>query len=110
MKTVSRAENVLMPPKVKSRLVYILVGSETPMRTVGAYEAKTHLSDLLKEVSKGARISITRKGVPVAMLVPAPHADKASVLEAIRKIKEFRRGITLGGVPIREMIEEGRRR
>ena len=80
------------------------------MRTVGAYEAKTHLSDLLKEVSKGARISITRKGVPVAMLVPAPHADKASVLEAIRKIKEFRRGITLGGVPIREMIEEGRRR
>jgi hypothetical protein len=36
--------------------------------------------------------------------------DKASVLETIRKIKEFRRGITLGGIPIREMIEEGRRR
>lgn len=80
------------------------------MKKVGAYEAKTHLPGLLKEVSMGARISITRKGVPVAMLVPAFSADKASVLETIRKIKELRRGVTLGGIPIREMIEEGRRR
>ncbi len=80
------------------------------MKKVGAYEAKTHLPGLLKEVSKGARISITRRGVPVAMLVPASPADKTSVLETIRKIKEFRRGILLGSVPIREMIEEGRRR
>jgi prevent-host-death family protein len=80
------------------------------VKKVGAYEAKTHLPGLLKEVGKGARISITRRGVPVAMLVPASPTDKASVLETIRKIKEFRRGITLGGIPIREMIEEGRRR
>jgi prevent-host-death family protein len=80
------------------------------VKKVGAYEAKTHLPGLLKEVGKGARISITRRGVPVAMLVPASPADKASVLETIRKIKEFRRGITLGGISIREMIEEGRRR
>jgi prevent-host-death family protein len=80
------------------------------MKKVGAYQAKTHLSGLLKEVSKGARISITRNGVPVAMLVPAPSADKKAVLDTIRKIKEFRLGIALGGIPIREMIEEGRRR
>ena len=80
------------------------------MKKVGAYEAKTHLPGLLKEVSMGARISITRKGVPVAMLVPVFSADKASVLETIRKIKEFRRGVTLESIPIREMIEEGRRR
>ena len=32
------------------------------MKSVGAYQAKTHLSGLLDEVSRGARISITRKG------------------------------------------------
>lgn len=42
------------------------------MKSVGAYQAKTHLSGLLDEVSRGASISITRKGVPVAMMVPPP--------------------------------------
>ncbi|OGP33641.1 MAG: prevent-host-death protein [Deltaproteobacteria bacterium GWC2_65_14] len=80
------------------------------MKRVGAYEAKTHLPALLKEVAEGKRISITRKGVPVAMLVPASAADRTAVRETIRKLKEFRRGIRLGGIPVREMIEEGRRR
>jgi prevent-host-death family protein len=80
------------------------------MKKVGAYEAKTHLPALLKEVAGGERISITRKGVPVAMLVPAARADKASVDETIRKIREFRKGVGPAGVPIREMIEEGRSR
>ena len=80
------------------------------MKSVGAYEAKTHLPALLKEVAEGKRISITRKGVPVAILVPAARADKASVLETIRKIREFRKGVATAGIPIRKMIEEGRRR
>jgi prevent-host-death family protein len=40
------------------------------MDSVGAFEAKTHLSDLLDRVSRGEKITITRHGVPVAMLVP----------------------------------------
>ena len=40
------------------------------MRSIGAYEAKTHLPRLLDEVAKGERITITKHGVPVAILVP----------------------------------------
>ncbi|MFP4085845.1 MAG: type II toxin-antitoxin system Phd/YefM family antitoxin, partial [Desulfobacteraceae bacterium] len=43
------------------------------METVGAYEAKTHLPKLLERVMKGERITITKHGVPVAVLQsPAP--------------------------------------
>ncbi len=38
------------------------------MRTVGTYEAKTHLSSLLDAVLLGEEILITRKGEPVARL------------------------------------------
>lgn len=79
------------------------------MQTVGAYEAKTHLPQLLDEVAQGKSITITRHGVPVAMLVPPPGASQMSVDEAIAALKEFRRGKTLGGVTVRELIEEGRR-
>jgi len=79
------------------------------MKSVGAYQAKTHLSGLLDEVSRGARISITRKGVPVAMMVPPPSRRKEDVAETIRKLKAFRKGITLGGISVRELIDAGRR-
>ncbi len=79
------------------------------MKSVGAYEAKTHLSGLLDEVSRGTRISITRKGVPVAMLVPPASRRKEDVIETIRKLKEFRKGITMGGISVRELIDAGRR-
>lgn len=40
-------------------------------RTIGAFEAKTHLSRLLDEVEKGDSVTITKHGRPVARLVPA---------------------------------------
>jgi prevent-host-death family protein len=40
------------------------------MHTVGAFEAKTHLSQLLERVSRGERITIEKHGVPVAVLQP----------------------------------------
>ena len=48
------------------------------MKTVGAFEAKTHLSELLRRVSNGETIQITRRGIPIAKLVPAEskHKDK----------------------------------
>jgi prevent-host-death family protein len=78
------------------------------MRTVGAYEAKTHLPRLLDEVAAGESITITKHGAPVAMLVPVqrPKRSSADLLAAFR---EARRGNTLGGITIRELIEEGRR-
>ncbi len=78
------------------------------MRIVGAYEARTHLPRLLDEVAKGEEITITKHGVAVAKLVPPDvrRLDPATVIKALR---EFRRGIKLDGLSLREMIEEGRR-
>jgi prevent-host-death family protein len=79
------------------------------MTTVGAYEAKTHLSELLDRVAKGEKITITKHGVPVAMLVPPPSTKERDVRAAIQELRELRKGRTLGGITIRELIEEGRR-
>jgi prevent-host-death family protein len=78
------------------------------MRTVGAYEAKTHLSQLIEEVTKGQQVAITRNGTPVALLVPVPSTQKPEAREVIRQLRELRRGITLGSLSLREMIDEGR--
>lgn len=81
------------------------------MRTVGAYEAKTHFSQLLDEVARGETITITRHGVPVARLVPPSESRMQNVDETIRQLREFQKqvGATLGDLTIRELIEEGRR-
>lgn len=80
------------------------------MKTVGAYEAKTHLSQLLDEVARGETITITRHGVPAAVLAAPRGHDRARVKEAIERWLKYRdeHNITLGGLSIREMIEEGR--
>jgi prevent-host-death family protein len=78
------------------------------MKQVGVYNAKTHLTKLLDEVEQGEMITITRHGKPVARLVPItpPRRDVSQVIE---EILAARKGRTLGGVAIRELIEEGRR-
>ena len=77
--------------------------------SVGSYEAKTHLPRLLERVAKGERITITKHGVPVAVLVPPPAGERPDVRAAVAEMKKFRKGRSLGGLSIREMVEEGRR-
>ena len=79
------------------------------MKTVGAFEAKTHLNELLKRVSQGETIQITRRGVPVAKLVPADDAQKKDLKRVVREIREIRKGALLGELSIKELINEGRR-
>ena len=79
------------------------------MKTVGAYEAKTHLSRLLEEVEKGETIVITKHGSPVAMLTPAPNVKQIDVAAVIGDLRSLRRELSLDGASVREMIEEGRR-
>jgi prevent-host-death family protein len=79
------------------------------METVGAYEAKTHLPRLLDEVAKGKTIVITRHGVPVARLVPAPEVRRRSVADAIEALRKAREEARLDGLSVRDLIEEGRR-
>ena len=79
------------------------------MKSVGAYEAKTHLPKLLEQVSKGERITITKHGVPVAVLQPAGSARTADPKNVIMELRKFRDKHSLKGLSIREMIEGGRR-
>ncbi len=79
------------------------------MSTVGAYEAKTHLPQLLKRVAKGERIIITKHGMPVAVLQPTELAKKTLPRKAIANLREFRENHTLKGLSLKQMIEEGRK-
>jgi len=78
------------------------------METVGAYEAKTHLPKLLARVIKGERITITKHGVPVAILQPPLPLRKTEPRKVIAELRKFREKHTLKGLSIRDMIEEGR--
>ena len=83
------------------------------MHSVGSYEAKTHLPQLLERVEHGETITITRHGKPVARLVPAVAAtarpDAAAVIAAMAAFQN-EEAPTLGGkLTIRDLIDEGRR-
>lgn len=58
---------------------------------VGAFDAKTHLSQLLDRVAQGERIQITRRGRPVAQLVPCESGtDAGSLHRLIQRVREER--------------------
>ena len=78
------------------------------MPTVGAYEAKTKLSELLERVAKGERFIITKHGVPVAVLEPFQRQRRRDVKEVIADIEEFACKHSLEGLKIKDLIEEGR--
>jgi prevent-host-death family protein len=68
------------------------------MITVGAFEAKTKLSELLNRVEGGEEVVVTRRGKPIARLVPAggkpqarPHRTTAE--ELIEIGRRFRRRV-----------------
>jgi len=79
------------------------------MRTVGAYEAKTRFGELLREVENGETIIVTRHGFPVARLSPMDKEadDAAAAIEELHRYRREHRP-TLGGMSIRDLIEEGR--
>jgi prevent-host-death family protein len=79
------------------------------MKSIGAYEAKTHLPRLLDEVEAGETITITKHGRPVAVLVPA-RPSRAAAAAAAEGLRSFRRGHRLRGLRIKDLINEGRRR
>ncbi|HEX4075778.1 MAG TPA: type II toxin-antitoxin system prevent-host-death family antitoxin [Candidatus Acidoferrales bacterium] len=78
--------------------------------TVGAYQAKTHLSELLEKVEAGEEIVITRHGSPVAKLVPITKETTAEErTAAIARIQRLGASLSLGGLKVKDLIAEGRR-
>jgi len=79
------------------------------MVTVGSYEAKTRLPELLRMVGGGERVTITRHGSPIALLVPAPGVPERTVDQTVKELAEFGRGRRLGpDLTLRDLIEAGR--
>jgi len=65
------------------------------MKTVGAFQAKTQLSQLLDEVEKGEAVTITRHGRAVAVLAPiASTGPKKTGEEWLAEVKRLRRDLT----------------
>ena len=80
------------------------------MKTVGAYEAKTHLPLLLDEVERGEEITITRHGRPVAKLIPTLERDPERIRKAIEGIRSLSsRNQNIDPETILEWIHSGRR-
>jgi prevent-host-death family protein len=91
------------------QLDWLTTGLKLFMRSVGAFEAKTHLAALLDAVSAGEQITITRHGRPVARLVPATSETPPTVATTIERLRVFSEGQTLQGLSISELRDQGRR-
>ena len=79
------------------------------MKTIGAFEAKNRLSELLDAAENGEEIVITKHGRPVAKLVPVKSFDRAKAKEAAEWLIRTRKQRSLGGLSITEMIKAGRK-
>jgi prevent-host-death family protein len=81
------------------------------MTTVGIFEAKNRLSELVERAARGEEIVITRRGEQVARLMPPRTPDSLGQARTLAaRIRTSRAGQALGGtVSIRDLIEEGRR-
>jgi prevent-host-death family protein len=81
------------------------------MTTVGSYQAKTHLPELIERVARGEKILITRRGVAVALLTQPPQQRVRNVRQVAEDMLAFRdtAGPRLGKLSVRELIDEGRR-
>ena len=78
---------------------------------IGAFEAKTHFSQIIEKAEQGVDFIVTRRGKPVAKIVPFEQKPEMTRMEAIEKLMEMRklyRGKP-GSFNIREAIEEGRK-
>jgi prevent-host-death family protein len=79
------------------------------VETLGAFEVKTHLSELLRRVEKGESFTITRNGVAVAKLVPIEAPSQPDLQQVLAETRAFRKAHPLNGLSIKELINDGRR-
>lgn len=88
-----------------------------PSASIGLFEAKTHLSELVARAEQGEEVVITRHNRPVAKLVPfapAPPIDMQRRLQAVKRLQALGATVAARGGPltreeIGEWIREGRR-
>jgi prevent-host-death family protein len=85
------------------------------MITVGAFEAKTKLSELLDRVERGEEVVITRHGKAVARLIEISSEDKSArakaALARFDAVRERlrRQGVSFSFEDVVSARDEGRR-
>ena len=81
------------------------------MKTIGAFDAKTHLGDLLAKVARGESFLITKRGKPVATISPLTadtrHGPKNLIADFRRQFAKSLKSFTVE--EIMELKEAGRR-
>ena len=80
------------------------------MREIQASEAKAHLPQLLDDVERGETLIISRRGRPIARIVPEVDRRQEEIDKAIAGIKDLR--MRTGGITVEELRsarEEGRK-
>ncbi len=80
------------------------------MESIGLFEAKTHLSELIARAERGEEVVITRHNKPVARLVPMPAAapDACARRDAVAALLQAAAGRTLA-LDWKALRDEGRR-
>jgi prevent-host-death family protein len=81
---------------------------KTSPTSVGAFDAKNRFSELLEQVGRGAEFIITKNDRPVARLGPASTPAEAERKGAAADLRELRKRYGLGGLSVRELMDEGR--
>jgi prevent-host-death family protein len=73
------------------------------------FDVKNRLSAVIGEVERGQEVTITRRGIAVAKLVPiTPGFDREGARRTAAALREASRGATLGGLRIRDLLDKGR--
>jgi len=80
--------------------------SQESYKQVSAFDAKTHLSALIREVEEGQSFTITRRGSPVARLEPV-NRQSEKVSDLLARFQAVRQRVK-GHGGIRELIDDGR--
>jgi prevent-host-death family protein len=78
---------------------------------VGAFDAKTHFSQLLDRVAEGEEITITRHDHPVARLVPAGRLPREGAAAIFRQLEAIRQALprSKDRTSLKDLISSGRR-
>jgi prevent-host-death family protein len=82
--------------------------AESTYTEIGAFEAKTKLSELLRKVEQGERFTITLRGRPMADVVPSQVKNRLRAAEAVRRLLAMPRIEGISPETVKEWIEEGR--
>lgn len=71
---------------------------------IGAFDAKTHLAELLRKAEAGEEVVITRRGKPVARLVQFRQLDVDEQDAVVEKLRTFRKRTK--AIPLAELLED----